>query len=158
MMESRPVNVLYDPDKVDENSNIEPMLVVPIGHCRSRSDNSHRIGQRLYKLLEAANPKDPRLRILAIENPKEQGSNHIDSIVQSVLRLSRGIRGFGSIQATDALRAPGGPGPSQGMVPSLQGTNPQAPQTTIQIGVQAGKEAGAPLRPIAKKWIGLNGR
>lgn len=156
--EELPVHVLYDADKVDENSNIEPGLVVPIGHCRSRSEFSHRVGQRLFEILKAKNPNDPRLRALAIEDPRAPGPNHIDSIVQSVLRLSRGIRGFGSTQAQAALAARPVGGSAQGMVPSLTATNPQTPGTTVQIAVQAAQDAGREAKPHMRRLVGLNGR
>lgn len=185
-----PVQVIYDRDKVDENSNIEQVLVVPLSTARTRSNNDHEIGRRLFMQakkdeeellqgkyrgipLEVWKKRAPnyivptlaevrsKLRTLKIEDPDakptDQTENHIDGHVRNALRLSAGIKGFRSNQATQSLSAQGRPMVhGEGSLTPV--TNQPAPQTTVQIAVGAAKDASGPAKNGFKKLVGWNGR
>lgn len=168
-----PVHVLYDPTTVDENSNIQRELVVPIGTLRSRSQLLHAKGESVYNqisngvhlrdgwTLRPGNPNDPRLERIGIYNPRRPGENLIDTQVRSVLRLSAGIEGFRSTQSTSALNARPIQGNAEGMVPSLSGAaQGHAPPANMgQLASASGKDAWKASKPgIIRTFVGSNGK
>lgn len=178
--ESLPVNVLYDQDKIDENSNIEPALVVPVGTLRTRSNLSHAVGQRLYQQtkteleelqkgtwrgipLSTWRQKAPHYRVptvqqlenklkaLTIENPNELGDNPIDSHIRSILRLSVGIKGFRSNQTQASLGARAQQGiHGEGAIQSLQPVPPHGPNPTT---VNIAVQAGKQIAAESKNPV-----
>jgi hypothetical protein len=156
-----PVELLYDQSKIPENSNISLEVVVPLGKISARSDCSHTVGRRLFEAIRAKNPHDPRLGILAGEDPRlaSPGLNHCDRFFLNTLRLSRGVQAMGSNQAVGALAArPLASGiPGEGTVPSLTGTTPQPPPPNqTQVIVMAGKELAGQAKSPMRKWVGLD--
>lgn len=182
-MTGLPVHVLYDADKVFENSNISRDVVVSLGSIGTRSDHSHNVGRRLWEREQQAryaniqgrrvrvlgdedihgltypDPDPTILRLLKIEDPKNPGRNHCDQFLTNVLRMTRGVNALGSTQATTALGSRGQPGIyGDGVAPALNPTpgGQQVPQTPVQIAIMTGQEAAR--QPAIKRFIGLNGK
>lgn len=173
MTQELPVHILYDKEKVDENANIQKELVVPVGAARTRSQNDHEAGRRVYAQLrdgirlrdgwtyKPPAPQDPRLALIAKYDPQNPRPNVIDTHITGVLRLSRGILGFGSIQSTSALAARAAQQATEGMVPSLNGTPAQGnppPANMPQLMGSAAKDAGTASRPLLRRLVMGNGK